>query len=98
MDRLEKVATPADEVAEVVPERVPPPGLRPMATFTVTAAPVRLPNPSSTRTVIPAGVMMLPAEVLVGWLEKASLDGAPAAMAKPALVAEVRVPEVAWRV
>src|SRR5207244_1286129 len=65
----------------VVPLRVPPAGLAPMATVTFEVSVFsRLPKRSSTCTVS-AGLMATPATVVVGWAAKATWSAAAGVMA-----------------
>jgi len=90
MERLWKVAMPEATVTAEAPLRVPPAGLVPMAMLTWVALSVvsMLPLASSTATRT-AGVMVLPAVVLVGPWTKASLVGGPAVLALMLNAAEV---------
>src|SRR5881628_2538638 len=85
MLRLLNVAIPAlppvPVSLDVVPESVPPPGLLSMATVTVGRPPgndVTLFPKASWTVTLTAGVMMVPAVVLVGWTVKASCAAGPA--------------------
>src|SRR5687768_11776213 len=78
MDRLEKLAMPALAATEEVPDRVPPPGLVPIATVTVAVELVTvLPNASCTVTCT-AGEMLVPAVALLGCTVKATRFAAAA--------------------
>src|SRR6478752_6204485 len=97
MERLEKVARPATAAWLVVPERVPPPGLAPMATVTVAVEAVWFPK-ASTMATVTGGAMGAPAPALVGCCTYASDAAAPAVTLKALLVAEVRPVEAATSV
>src|SRR5262245_39652450 len=98
MDRFEKLVMPALAATETVPDRVPPPGLVPMAIVTVAFELVTvLPNASCTATCT-AGDSGEPAVALVGWTAKARREAAAAPTLKVLLVAEVSGAEAAVRV
>src|SRR3989454_7612547 len=85
MLRLLNVAIPALAPVpvrfDVVPESVPPPGLLPMATVTVGRPPgndVTLFPKASWTVTLTAGVMMVPAVVLLGCTVKATCAAGPA--------------------
>src|SRR3954466_13127639 len=80
MDRLEKEARPPDAATVAVPDRVPPPGLVPIATVTLAVELVTVfPNASCTVTCT-AGAIATPAVALVGWTVKATLVAAAGLM------------------
>src|SRR3954468_20983127 len=95
MERLEKVATPADAAAVVVPESVPPPGLVPMATVMLAAELVTVLLNASCTVTCTAGAMATPATVLAGWTLKASLAAAAGLMVNAELDAPVSAPDAA---
>src|SRR2546426_5215874 len=73
MERVAKLATPALAVAVVVPERMPPAGLVPMATVMLALDVVTvLPKASCTDTWT-VGATAVPAVALEGWAGKAPL-------------------------
>ncbi len=89
MLRLEKVATPATAASVVPPASVPPPGFAPIATVTVPPNPVAVfPSPSWAVTWT-AGLIAVPAVVVVGGTLNTSCVAFPAAMLNAALVAPV---------
>ena len=91
-------ATPLTAFTVVVPERVPPLGLVPMAMAMLSVAVVTvLPKESCTVTCT-AGEMDAPAVVLLGCTVKASWEAAPTAMLKVPLVAPVSPVAEATRV
>ena len=96
MDRPVKAATPVPAARLVVPLRVLPPGLAPMASCTVPVKLVSvLPNGSRAETV---ALKLLPAVVLPGWVVKARWVVAAGLMLKPVEPAAVRLPELAVKV
>src|SRR3954465_6773412 len=98
MERLEKVATPPDAATVSVPDSVPPPGLKPMATVMLAVELVTvLPNVSCTATST-AGLIDAPAVVLVGCAVKASREAPAGVMLNAAEVAPVSAPDAAFRV
>src|SRR4051812_27271548 len=98
MDRLEKEARPPDAATVVVPDRIPPPGLVPMATRTVVRELVTvLPNVSCTATCT-AGLTAAPAVAPVGCTVKASRDAAAGLMLNAVEVAPASAPDAAVRV
>src|SRR5690242_4697005 len=97
MERLEKLATPADADAVVVPDSVPPPGLVPMATVMLAVELVTVfPNASCTVTCT-AGLMALPAVALVGCTLKASRLADDGLMLNTDEFAPVSAPDAAVR-
>src|SRR3954463_10737331 len=88
MEGLEKVATPPDAAADVVPDSVPPPGLVPMATVMVAVELVTVLLNWSCTVTCTAGAIATPATALVGWTVNASLAAAAGLM----LTAEEVVP------
>src|SRR5438876_6845215 len=98
MERLAKLATPATAATVVVPERVPPLGLVPMATVMLAVELVTvLPKVSCTATWT-AGAIDDPAVALVGWTAKASFEAAAGETLKVAEVAPVSPVEAVDRV
>src|SRR5213596_2456628 len=98
MDKLLKDATPPTASTVVAPLRVPPAGLVPVARVTEVVVLVTVfPSPSWTATVT-AGLIDVPAAVLVGCWMNASLLAAPGVMLKGALLAVVRALAVALSV
>src|SRR5512139_1533436 len=98
MDRLEKVATPADADTVVVPDSVPPPGLVPIATVMLAVELVTVfPNASCTATCT-AGLIATPAVALDGCTVKASREAAAWLMLKAVLLAPVSAVEAALSV
>src|SRR6478735_3974175 len=95
MDRLENVATPATAATVVVPDKMPPPGLVPMATVMLAVELVTvLPNASCTATCT-AGLIATPAVTPEGWTVKPSLEAAAGLMLNADEVTPVRAPEAA---
>lgn len=92
--RFAKVAVPFTAATEVVlvPESVPPPLM-----VTVAVLLVKLPNWSWILTVT-AGLIALPAFVVVGCCTNTSLLGVPAVTLKLLLVAPASAPSVAFKV
>src|SRR3989304_2936490 len=87
MVTLLNAATPATAATVTVPLKVPPPGLAPIASVTLSGY-VFTGFPSVSRAVTcTAGVIGAPASVESGWRVKSSWAGAPELMAKAALVA-----------
>src|SRR3954464_1209235 len=98
MERLENVATPLTAATVAVPDSVPPLGLKPMATVMLAAELVTtFPNESCTATCT-AGLIAVPAVVLVGCTVKASREAPAGAMLKAAEVAPVSAPDAAFKV
>src|SRR5512140_2571889 len=98
MDRLEKVATPLIADTVVVPDRVPPPGLVPIATVMLADELVTVfPNVSWTATCT-AGEIATPAIALSGGCTKASLVAAAGLMLNGNEVAPVSPVDAAVRV
>src|ERR1051325_5194963 len=90
MLRSANVATPATAATDVVPDNVPPDGFAPIATVTTPVNPVAvLPKPSRAVTCT-AGVIVAPAEVIVGWAVNTTCVAAPVLIVNAALVAEER--------
>src|ERR1700751_4180140 len=89
MDRPLNVATPLAPATVVVPLRVPPAGLVPMARLTLALELTRL-LPASSSSTVTAGVMGWVAVVLVGCCRKARGGAAPTRMLKGGEVARVR--------
>ena len=83
------MATPATAATVVVPERVPPPGLLPIATVTLPVNAAVFPCASRAVTCT-AGVIATPAVAGPGCTVNTSCVAAPGATSKPALVAPVR--------
>src|SRR5688500_8910206 len=98
MLRAGKVATPLTAATVAVPDRVPPPGVAPMAMVTLWVAVVTvLPNRSRIATTT-AGEIALVVMPLEGWIVKASRLAGPADTANWVLVAATRFGEAADRV
>src|SRR3954468_17488322 len=98
MERVEKVATPPDAATVVVPDRVPPPGLVPMATVMLADELVTVLLNASCTVTCTAGAMAWPAVALAGWTVKASLDAAAGLTLNAALDAPLSAPDAAFRV
>src|SRR6266566_4016808 len=81
------VATPATAATEAVPESVPPLGFAPVATVTVPVNAVAVFPWASRAVTCTAGVIAVPATVLVGWTVNTSWAAVPGVTLKPALVA-----------
>src|SRR5512133_1847916 len=89
MERVEKVATPADADTVVVPDSVPPPGLVPIATVMLAVELVTVfPNWSCTVTCT-AGAIATPAVALAGCAVKARWSAAAGVMLNADEVAPV---------
>src|SRR5437879_1075176 len=82
----ENVATPLTALDDVVPDRIPPPGLVPMATVTLPPNAVAVFPSASCAVTCTAGVIAAPAMVVVGGTVNASCVAAPAVTLKAALV------------
>src|SRR3954465_10970257 len=95
MDRLEKVATPADAATVVVPESVPPPGLVPIATVMLADELVTVLPKASCTVTCTAGLIATPAGGVVGCTVKATLEAAAGLTLNPAEVAPVSDAEAA---
>src|SRR2546425_10171528 len=80
------VATPLTALDDVVPERVPPPGLVPMATVTLPPNAVALFPWASCAVTCTAGAIAAPAVALLGGTGNASCVDAPGVTLKAALV------------
>src|SRR5439155_15980523 len=93
--RFEKVATPPTAATVVVPDKVPPTGLAPIATVTAPLKPGTVFPRASRAVTCTAGVMAAPAVVLLGCVVKASWAADPGVTAKAALVVPERLPAVA---
>src|SRR5687767_4661490 len=98
MERLEKVAMPADAATVVVPDSVPPPGLAPMATVMLAVELVTVLSKASRTVTRTAGAIATPATAFVGCTVKASLVAAAWLMLNAADVAAVSDAEVALSV
>ena len=72
MLRFGKVATPFTAFTVVVPDRVPPPELFPIARVTLLVAEVTVLPDASCIATCNAGEMLAPAVVLLGWTVKAN--------------------------
>src|SRR5437870_12125441 len=72
MLRFETVATPFTAATLVVPARVPPPGLVPIAMVTVPVKPATVLPASSCAATCTGGEIGLPAVVVLGWTTNAS--------------------------
>src|SRR6266849_3625663 len=89
MLRVENVVTPAVAATVAVPDRVPPPGMVPIAVETLPVNPVaELPSASKAVTCT-AGAIVAPAVALVGCTLNTSWLAAPAATLNAALVPEL---------
>src|SRR5437870_4770681 len=97
MLRFETVATPFTAATLVVPARVPPPGLVPIAMVTVPVKPATVLPASSCAATCTGGEIGLPAVVVLGGTTNASrvAAGVGAVMLNVALVALVRPEAVA---
>src|SRR5947208_512800 len=82
----ENVATPLTALDDVVPDRIPPPGLVPMATVTLPPNAVAVFPSASCAVTCTAGVIAAPAMVVVGGTVNASCVAAPGVTLKAALV------------
>src|SRR2546425_11102523 len=80
------VATPLTAFSDVVPERVPPPGLVPMATVTLPPNAVAVFPSASSAVTCTAGAIAAPAVVVLGGAVTASCVAAPGVTLKAALV------------
>src|SRR5438046_10319708 len=80
------VATPLTALDDVVPERVPPPGLVPMATVTLPPNAVAVFPWASCAVTCTAGVIAAPAMALLGCTVNASCVAAPGVTVQGALV------------
>src|SRR5512141_545086 len=89
MDRLENVATPLTADTVVVPDSVPPLGLKPMDTVMLAVELVTMfPNASCTATCT-AGLIATPAVAFVGCTVKVSVVAAAGLMLNAVEVASV---------
>src|SRR5439155_20136458 len=95
MERLEKVATPAEAATVVMPDSVPPPGLVPIATVMLAVEPVTVLSKASRTVTRTAGARATPAVLLDGWTVNASRAAAAGVMVKVVEVAPVRAAEAA---
>src|SRR5438876_775453 len=91
MLRFAKVATPLTAATVVVPARVPLAGLVPIASVMLVVAVVTVLPWASWTVTCTAGVIAVPAAVLLGCTVKASFAAAPALMLNALLVALVRL-------
>src|SRR5512143_1719746 len=89
MLRLEKVATPATAALGLVPVRMPPEGLVPIARVMLVFVVTRFPPASRTSTCT-AGVIDAPLAVFEGCTRKPSFVAGPTVMLKGLEVAAVR--------
>ena len=89
MLKVENVATPAEANIVVVPDNVPPPGLVPIATVTLAVELVTVLAKASCTVTWTAGVIEVPAIVLLGCVVITNWDAAPGLMLNEALVAPV---------
>src|SRR6266702_3882279 len=92
-----KVATPPTAATVKLPERVPPAGFVPIATLTLPVKPGTVLPSASCAVTWTAGVIVVPAVVLVGWSVNASRVAVPLVMLKGALVAALSPVAVAER-
>src|SRR2546430_1927066 len=98
MESVEKLATPLTAAAVVGPDKVPPPGLVPMARVMLAVELVTVLLKASCTVACTAGAMAMPAVALVGWTVKESLLAAAGLMLKAAEMAPVSAPDAAVRV
>src|SRR6266436_2435576 len=98
MLRPEKVVTAATAAAVVVPDRVPLPGLVPIASVTLLVNPVAVFPWASRAVTCTAGVIGAPAVVFVGCTVNTSWLAAPGVMLNATLVAVVTLAAVAANV
>src|SRR5437868_6803762 len=98
MDRLENAATPLTAATVVVPDSVPPLGLKPMDTVMLAVELVTVLLNASCTVTCTAGLSATPAVAFAGWAVKASLAAAAGLMVKATLPAPVSDPEAAFRV
>src|SRR5512143_705881 len=94
MLRLEKVATPATAALGLVPVRMPPEGLVPIARVMLVFVVTRFPPASRTST-CPAGVIDAPLAVVEGCTRKPSFAAGPTVILKVLDVAAVRLVPIA---
>src|SRR5438094_10517829 len=85
MLRFANVATPFTAATLVVPESVPPPGFAPSATVTVPVNPVAVFPCASCAVTCTAGVIAVPAAVLLGCTLNTSCLPVPAVTLNAAL-------------
>src|SRR5437870_702807 len=98
MLRFETVATPFTAATLVVPARVPPPGLVPIAMVTVPVKPATVfPAPSCAATCT-GGEIGLPAVVVLGWTTNASRVAAGEVVTLRVISPSVSVPERVYAV
>src|SRR6266550_4030610 len=83
----ENVATPATAATVVVPDRVPLPGLVPIASVTLPVNPVAVFPWASRAVICTAGLIAAPATASLGGTVNTSWLAVPAVMSKAALVA-----------
>src|SRR5512146_2925360 len=99
MDRLGNVATPFTGDTVVVPDSVPPPGLKPMATVMLALEPVNVLLKESCIVTCSAGLIATPAVVwLVGCTVKPSLVAAAGVTLNGELDVPASTPEAAFSV
>src|SRR5438128_12501882 len=84
------VATPLTALDDVVPERVPPPGLVPMATVTLPPNAVALFPWASCAVTCTAGAIAAPAMAFLGGTVNASCVAGPGVMLNAALARVLR--------
>src|SRR5439155_1347988 len=87
--KVANVATPPTAATVLVPDRVPPPGLVPIAVVTLPVNPVAVLPCASCAVTWTAGVIVVPAVVLLGWTLNTSWLAAPGVMLNAALGADV---------
>src|SRR5437763_359579 len=97
MARLLKVAMPLTAATAVVPLRLPPPGLLPIARLMLAVELTRL-LPASSSWTVTAGLRAWAAAAAVGCCRKARWVAAPATMLKALEVAPARLLLLAARV
>src|SRR5947199_10384655 len=98
MLRPANVATPLTAFSDVVPERVPPPGLVPMATVTLPPNAVAVFPWASCAVTCTAGVIAAPAVAPVGCTENTSRAAAAGVITNEVLVAAASPRAAARRV
>src|SRR5438874_1487807 len=98
MERVEKLATPATALTEVVPESVPAPGFVPIANVIVAVEVVTVFAKASCTVTCTAGAMATPATAFEGCTVIASFEAAAKVMLKALEVAFVSVADEATKV
>src|SRR5947209_5896111 len=87
IDSPANVATPPDAAWVAVPDKAPPDGLVPMASVTLPVNPVAVLLLASRAVTCTAGVIVAPADVVLGSTENTSCVAVPAVMLNAVLVA-----------